>query len=198
MGKRTRFLLLILPLIFHFSFSQIFKYKKNSSLFSQGLTGTQSWNLVHTWTVGWCIMCTWVTLLLFIYSFISSVFFLSISKTLIFFITLFCNAYKVETWYTWSKGWSIVYTNYKLPEYTCSFIFLLFLSLQLAEIKNLLLHNCFNMPLMATVGGMWALLTLLYRLVKWHESRGSVTKKQLWSRHTNFCKKVMKIRNSCY
>ena len=27
------------------------------------------------------------------------------------------------------------------------------------------------------------------RPVKWHKNRGSVTKKQLWSRHTNFCKK---------
>ena len=29
----------------------------------------------------------------------------------------------------------------------------------------------------------------LARPVKWHENRGSVMKKQLWSRHTNFCKK---------
>ena len=35
------------------------------------------------------------------------------------------------------------------------------------------------------------------RHVKWHENRGSVTKKYLWSRHTNFCKKVTKIWNSC-
>ena len=52
MWKRTRFLLLILP----FSFSPIFRYQKLSSLFSQGLSGRQSWNLVQTWTVGWCIM----------------------------------------------------------------------------------------------------------------------------------------------
>ena len=37
----------------------------------------------------------------------------------------------------------------------------------------------------------------IYRHVKWHENRGSVTKKQLWSCHTNFCKKVTKIWNSC-
>ena len=31
------------------------------------------------------------------------------------------------------------------------------------------------------------------RHVKWHENRGSVTKKQLWSCNMNFCKKVTKI-----
>ena len=61
-----------------------FSTTKISSLFSQGLRGTQNWNLVHTWTVGWCIMCTWIRLLMFIYSFISSIFFLSNSKTLDF------------------------------------------------------------------------------------------------------------------
>ena len=55
MWKRTRLLLLILPLISSFFFP-IFKYQNISSLFSQGLRGLQSWNLVHTWTVGWCIM----------------------------------------------------------------------------------------------------------------------------------------------
>ena len=48
------------------------------------LRGLQSWNLVHTWTVGWCIICTWIRLLVLIYSFISSIFFLSNSKTLNF------------------------------------------------------------------------------------------------------------------
>ena len=81
MWKKTRLLLLILPLI---SSSPIFKYQIISSLFSQGLRGLQSWNLVHTWTLGWCIMYTWIRLLVFIYSFISSIFFLSNSKTLNF------------------------------------------------------------------------------------------------------------------
>ena len=61
-----------------------FSNKKKSSFFSQGLRGTQSWNLVHTWTVGWCITYSWNGLLVFIYSFISSIFFLSNSKTLNF------------------------------------------------------------------------------------------------------------------
>ena len=84
MRKRRRFLLLILPLISSLFFVSNFQiYIKKSSLFSQGLRGTQSWNLVHTWIVGWCIMSTWIGLLVFIYSFISSIFFLPNSKTLI-------------------------------------------------------------------------------------------------------------------
>ena len=84
MWKRTRFLLLILPLISSFFFLSSFQKKKKSSFFSQGLRVTQSWNLVHTWTVSWCITYTWNGLLVFIYSFISSIFFLSNSKTLNF------------------------------------------------------------------------------------------------------------------
>ena len=41
-------------------------------------------------------------------------------------------------------------------------LFSFFLFLQLAKIKNLILQNCFNIPLMAMAGGMWALLTLCY------------------------------------
>ena len=83
MWKRTRFLLLILPLISSIFFLSNFQMKK-SSFFSQGLRGTQSWNLVHTWVVGWCIMYTWNGLLVFIYSFISSIFFLSNCKTFLY------------------------------------------------------------------------------------------------------------------
>ena len=42
--------------------------------------------------------------------------------------------------------------------------FFFFLYLQLAKIKNLHLQNCFILPVMATDGGMWALLTLCYIL----------------------------------
>ena len=44
------------------------------------------------------------------------------------------------------------------------YFFIFFLSLQLAKIKYLLLQNCFNILLMATAGGMWALPTLCYIL----------------------------------
>ena len=58
--KETGLLLLNLPLISSFFRSLQFskKKKKKSSLFSKGLRGLQSLNLVHTWTVGWCIMYT--------------------------------------------------------------------------------------------------------------------------------------------
>ena len=85
MWKRTRLLLLILPLISSFSFLSNFQISNNFiDLLSQGLRVLQSWNLVHTWTVGWCIMYTWIRLLVFIYSFFFSNFFLSNSKTLNF------------------------------------------------------------------------------------------------------------------
>ena len=99
----------------------------------------------------------------FIYSFISSIFFLLNSKTLNFSVTLFCEAYKVETWYTHGQRVDLLCTpdtssqNILIPE----FVFF-FLSLQLGKIKSLLLQICFNMHLMATAGGMWALLTLCY------------------------------------
>ena len=39
-----------------------------------------------------------------------------------------------------------------------------FFCLQLAKIKNMHLQNCFNIPLMAMAGRMWALLTVGYIL----------------------------------
>ena len=38
--------------------------------------------------------------------------------------------------------------------YLFLYFLLFFLSLQLAKIRNLLLQNCYSMPLMATAGGM--------------------------------------------
>ena len=147
MWKRIRFLLLTL----HFSFSPIFKYKQISSFISQGLRVTESWNLVYTWTVGWCIMYTWIRLLVFIYSFISSIFFLSSSENIKFFVTLFCQAYKVETWCTHGQMVDLLCTpNTSSQNILVPLFFFLFLSLQLAKIKNLHLQNCFNLPLMAT------------------------------------------------
>ena len=51
-----------------------------------------------------------------------------------------------------------------------AWFFFFFVSVHLANVKNLQLQNYFNMPLMAMTGGMWALLTsLLYFLyiMKW-------------------------------
>ena len=160
MWKRTRLLLPILPLIFSFFFLSNFQIWKKSSLFSQGMRGLQSWNLVHTWTVGWCIIYTWLRLLVLIYSFISSIFFLSNFKILIFFVHFSVRHTKLKLDTHRAKGWSSVHQIQAGRIYL--FFFFFFLSFQLAKIKNLLLQNCFNILLMAVAGGMWALLTLCY------------------------------------
>ena len=72
-----------------FSNIKIFRH-----FFSQELWGLESWNLVHTWTVGRCIVYTGIRLLLLIRPFISSFFFLSFFQTLQFFITLFSGTVK--------------------------------------------------------------------------------------------------------
>ena len=145
MWKRTRFLLLILPSISLFFFLSNFQiYKKNHLPFLRNWEGTQSWNVVHTWTVGWCIMYTWIGLLLFIYSFISTIFFPSNSKTLNFYHTFLFGL----------QNWNLIHTGQRV-DLLCTPIqaariylflyFFLFLSLQLAKTKNLHLQNCFNL-----------------------------------------------------
>ena len=108
-----------------------------------------------------------------IYSFISSIFFLSNSKTN--FLSHF-SVRPINLIDIWANCWSIVIISnpwygrviYCVHQLQAARIYLFlyfssfFLSLQLAKIKNLLLQNCFNIPLMATAGGMWALLTLCY------------------------------------
>ena len=80
-----------------------------------------------------------------------------------FFVTLFCEAYKVETWYTHGQRVDLLCTpNTSSQNILVPLFFFFFLSLQLAKIKNLHLQNCFSLPLMATARGMWALLTLCY------------------------------------
>ena len=99
-----------------------------------------------------------VYLFLYCFTFLSLKF-----QNIKYFITLFCKAYKVETWYTHGQIVDLLCTptttsqNILFPSF-----FFFFLSLQLAKIINLLLQNCFNIPLMATVGSIWALLTLCY------------------------------------
>ena len=125
MWKRTRFLLLILPLISSLFFLSNFQISKTFiSLFS----GTE-W---HTKlklgphmdsTLMYHVYLNQAGVYLFLYFFI---FFLTSSKTLIFCHTFL---WVLQSWnliHPWAKGWSIVYTKYKQPEYTCSFIFLLF------------------------------------------------------------------------
>ena len=110
------------------------------------------------------IMYTRIKLLVLIYSFIkiSSIFFLSVPKHE-FFVTLFCDAYKVETWYTHGKWDDLLCSQKSSSQYILVLLFLFFfLSLQLANTKILHLQNCFIIPLMAMAGGMWALLTICY------------------------------------
>ena len=82
--------------------------------------------------------------------------------------------------------------------YLFLYFFLFFLSLQLAKCKNLLLQNCFNLPQMATAGGMWALLALCYiwfchaaaQIIYWpiwHQKLNNVTASPGLSRYKN-CK----------
>ena len=80
-----------------------------------------------------------------------------------FLVTLFCEANKVETWYTHGQRVDLLCTpNTSSQNILVPLFFFFFLSLQLTKVKNLHLQNCFNLPLMATAGGMWALLTLCY------------------------------------
>ena len=96
--------------------------------------------------------------------FIYSIFFLYNSKTLNFGHTFLWGWQIWVLVHTWAMGWSIVYTKIKQPVHTCtcSLFFFFFLPLQYENIKNLYLQNCFNIPLMAMAGGMWALLTICY------------------------------------
>ena len=115
-------------LISHFSISHsnvntsVGKFVTN---ISQELLHVGFCNLVQVLWIICCCMWKRTRLLLLILPLISSFSFKF--QNIKFLVTLFCEAYNVETWiHTWAKGWSIVFTKYKQPEYTCSFIFLLF------------------------------------------------------------------------
>ena len=88
-----------------------------------------------------------------------------------FFVTFFCETNKFETWYTHGQRVDLLCTpNTSSQNILVPLVFFFILSLQLAKIGNLLLQNCFNIPLMATAGGMWALLTLCYSYLKTYSS----------------------------
>ena len=125
MWKRTRFLLLILPLISSLFFLSNFQISKTFiSLFSGTEWHTKLKLGPHMDSrLMYHVYLNQAGVYLFLYFFI---FFLTNSKTLIFCHTFL---WVLQSWnliHTWAKGWSIVYTKYKQPEYTCSFIFLLF------------------------------------------------------------------------
>ena len=101
-----------------------------------------------------------IYLLLYFFNFLSLKF-----QNIKFFVTLFCEAYKVETWYTHGQRVDLhvlCTPNTSSQNILVPLFIFLFLSVQLAKIKNLHLHYCFNLPLMATAGDMWALLMLYF------------------------------------
>ena len=99
-----------------------------------------------------------VYLFLYFFNFLSLKF-----QNIKFLDTLFCEAYKVGSWYTHGQRVDLLCTpNTRSQNILVPLFFYFFLSLQLVKIKNLHLQNCFNLPLMAMAGGMWALLTLCY------------------------------------
>ena len=186
MWKRTRFLLLILLLIssffflsLHFSFSPIFKYQKIPSLFSQDLRGTQSWNLVHTWNSR-LMYHVYLNRVAGVYLYLYFFNFLSLKvQNINFFVTFFCEAYKVETWYTHGPRVYLLFTPItRSQNILVPLVFFFFLSLLLAKIKNVHLQNCFNLPLMATAGGMCASLTLCYIIFRFQIILNSMHKFQ--------------------
>ena len=73
----------------------------------------------------------------------------------------FCEAYKVETWYSHKQWVDLLCT----PNTSSSFIFLLFSVSPISKDKNFRLENCFNIPLIAMAWGMWALLIVCYIFV---------------------------------
>ena len=89
-----------------------------------------------------------------VYLFLYFLNFLSLKfQNIKFFVTLFCEAYKVETWYTHGQRVDLLCTPNTSSHNILVPLFLsFFLALQLAKIKNLHLQNCFNLPLMATAG----------------------------------------------
>ena len=138
-----------------------FSNVKTFYLFSQGLKGTQlklgphmdSRLMYHVYLS----QAPGVYLFLYFFNFHSLKF-----QNIKFFVTLFCEALKLKR-YTHGHRVDLLRTqNTSSRIYLFLYFSSFFLSFQLAKIKNLLLQNCFNIPLMTTAGGMWALLTLCY------------------------------------
>ena len=149
---------LFVPLFFHFSFSPIFKHYTFSSHFSQELWGLESWNLIHTWTVGSVYRNQAAAAYWSLY-FFHSFQFLHIK---IFRHTFLrnCEAELLETLYPrgqWANVWYI-------PESCCcsysSLYFFIFLSLQFSHIKifcHIFLRNCETLKVETWyIHGQWA------------------------------------------
>ena len=146
MWMRTRFLPPILPLISALFFLSNFQISKTFiSLFSGTEWHTKLKLGPHLDSrLMYQVYLNQAGVYLFLYFFIFfshqvqninlNIFFLTNSKTLNIFCHIFL--WVLQSWnliHTWIKGWSIVYTIYKQPEYTCSFIFLLFSVSQISK-----------------------------------------------------------------
>ena len=120
----------IRSLYFRIFLSNFSNIKTFLSLFSvqvfQELWGLQSWNLVHTWTMGGCIVS----------------FFSPILKHFRHNCLRNCEVYEVETWYTWTMGGSIVYTGIRLLLLMCPFI---------SSCSDLFIHFSFFLSLQCSV-----------------------------------------------
>ena len=180
MWKKTRLLLLILPLISSLFFLSNFQISKNFiSPFSETERPTKL-NLDGHWVHN-IYLNQAAGAYLFLYCFN----FLSLQFQNINFLSQACKV-KLDT----HMGNGLIYCvhqNQAASTYMF-FIFLLFLSLQLANIKNLHLQNCFNIPRMAMAGGMWALLTVCYICIMtdilWELSLDLFNTSQICCRHT--------------
>ena len=154
--KENRFLVLIFSLISSFFFLSIFKYKKKFiSLFWGTERHTElklgpnmdSRSMCHVYLN----QAAGIYLFLYFFNFLSLKF-----QNIKCFVTLFCEAYKVKTFYTHGQRVDLIRTpNTSSQNILVPLFFFFFLAFQLAKIKNLLLQNCFNIPLMATARGMW-------------------------------------------
>ena len=134
-----------------FAFSPIFKYKKIQSLFSGTERPTKLKLGPHRDTrLRYHVYLNQAAgANLFLY--ISSIFFLSNSKTLFFFSHFSVRPTKLELdTHMDNAEWVDLLCT---PNAASTYLFLYFLFL-LAEIKNLHLQICFNIPLMAIDGGM--------------------------------------------
>ena len=146
MSTRTGLLLLIHQFSSFFFLSN-FQHWNFWSHFSRELWDLEDWKLLHLWTVGRCIMYTRFRLLLLIRPFVSSFFFLQFSNIKIF-VTLFSGTVRPRRL---KLGTNVdsglmyrLYRNQASAGYL-SHYFIIFLSLQVSNIKNfrhIFLRNC--------------------------------------------------------
>ena len=148
MWKGIRLILLILPLISSSFFLPNFQI---SNYFNSLFSGTDAykvefWSTHEYWVGASCILesSSWC---LFIPSFLQ----ISLQFQNIKFYHTFLWGLQSWTWYSHGQWVYLLCT----PKSSSQYLFFNWT-------KNLHLQNCFNIPLMAMAGGIWALLTFCY------------------------------------